>query len=87
MKELNFALTKEIQINFCTYDLALSNCHTCDNRMPKRPVIENKLCDNWCAWARTRAIARHSWSGLNLREFQLTDEFEFELYFVCSLKL
>ena len=25
---------------------ALSNCHECDNRTPKRPVIENKTCNN-----------------------------------------
>ena len=33
-------------IYFCTFDLALSNGHACDNRKPKRSVIENSACDN-----------------------------------------
>ena len=34
-----------MQINFCTCDLDLRNCHACNNRKPKRPFIENKVCD------------------------------------------
>ena len=29
---------------FCTCDLSLSNCHTCDNRTPKRRDIQSKVC-------------------------------------------
>ena len=32
--------------DLCTCDLAVSNCHMCDNRSPKNPVIENNACNN-----------------------------------------
>lgn len=44
--EFDFLSLNEIQINFCKCDLALTNCHACDNCTPKRPVIE-KMCDNY----------------------------------------
>ena len=46
INEFNFLLTKEILINFCMPDLALSECQACDNRTPKRSVTKNKDCDN-----------------------------------------
>ena len=47
IKGLNFSLTKETQIYVCTFDFALSNCYACNNRSPKRSVVENKMCVNW----------------------------------------
>ena len=41
ISNFNFLLIMEIQRNFCKCNPAISNCHTCDKQMPKRPVIEN----------------------------------------------
>ena len=40
INKFNFLLTKEIQINFSMCDLALSNCHICNNCTHKGTVIE-----------------------------------------------
>ena len=46
-RRFNFLLNKDLQINFWTCDLSLSNCHACDNPTLKRPVIENnRIIDN-----------------------------------------
>ena len=44
IKELDFSLTKEIQINFCTCDLP--RLSSIKNSKPKRSVIENKVYNN-----------------------------------------
>ena len=41
INEFNFLSPNEMQINFCMCYLAL-NCHACDNRTSKRPVINNQ---------------------------------------------
>ena len=71
INKFNFLLTKETQF-FYTCNFAASSCRTCDNRTPKRPVIKDNACEfrtselnMVCVCARARAIARHSWSGLN----------------------
>ena len=60
IKELNFLLTKDIRINFCTCHLAHSICHACNDRMSKMPVIEkiiahlklNMVCVGACGFNR-----------------------------------
>ena len=37
-------------------DLALSNCRTCDDHTPKKPVIENKACNNRTAKLSTACV-------------------------------
>lgn len=45
INEFNLMLAKIAKVEkFCTCDLSLSNCHTCDNRTPKRRDIESKVC-------------------------------------------
>ena len=46
IKEFNFSLTKDIHIDFCMCDLALSKWPACDNCTPKMPLIKNKVCRN-----------------------------------------
>ena len=51
-------------------NVALRNCHACDNRTPKRRVSKNKTCFyckpklNMALWACALAITLHSRSGL-----------------------
>ena len=40
VEKSNILSTKNIQINACTCDLALSNCHACDNCTPIKLVFE-----------------------------------------------
>ena len=62
---------KEIQIIFFICNVALSNCHACNNRMPKRPAIKSKVAVIkllnyiWCVWMHACAIACHSLADLN----------------------
>lgn len=51
-------------IKFCTCNLTLSDSHTFDNRMPKRPVVENKPCNYWHVWTCAHAITYHSFPVL-----------------------
>ena len=45
INEFDFLLTREILTDFCTWDLAPSNCHACDNSTPETPVVKNWVCN------------------------------------------